>query len=406
MPFTFMHQPLKGIYIVYQLLTTLLIRIPWWTLRSLPRSWRPRTSWSLNRVLRINLLRHMICVVDQLGIFRITPNHLALETDVGANGVWIEPVPHLIVEELQAFADTSAVDVIRIPGYWMHKDGIDVKVASPLVAGEKVVYHLHGGAYVRCSAHPSDKTTNITRGLLECADLVRRTFSVEYRLSSTDPFPVANPFPAALIDALAGYNYLVNVVGLSPADIIVVGDSAGGNLAHALTRYLVENQNSANVNLPAPPGALVLFSPKIDMSDSHSTPGSSTFTCLKTDCITPDIGAYSRRAFLGPHGFAAAGTNRYISPACRYPAFSIDFKGFPRTLIVAGGAEILVDEIRTMRARMVRDLGEGDGIKPGEGKVRYIEEPDAAHDYVVFEWHEPERTNTLKEVARWIAMTA
>ncbi|KAK2462088.1 hypothetical protein APHAL10511_006551 [Amanita phalloides] len=323
-----------------------------------------------------------------------TPNHLAIESDVGANGVWIEPVPGLIAGELRAFADAAAVEALRIPGYWIHKDGVDAKVASLPIVGEKVVYHLHGGGYIRCSAHPSDPTANIAHGLLKFADSIRRTFSVEYRLSSTDPFPVANPFPAALIDALAGYSYLVNVVGFSPDDIIVAGDSAGGNLAHALTRYLVENQNS-NFNLPAPPGALLLFSPWCDLSDSHCVPGSSAMTCLNTDYITPDGGSYQKKAFLGPHGPEAGKTNRYISPACRHPSLSIDFKGFPRTLIVAGGAEIHIDQIRTMRTRMAHDLGE---------RVWYIEEADAAHDYVVFGWHEPERTRTLKEVALWMTM--
>ena len=48
---------------------------------------------------------------------------------------------------------------------------------------------------------------------------------------------------AALIDALAGYNYLVNTVGFHPTRIILEGDSAGGNLALALTRYLLEHRN-------------------------------------------------------------------------------------------------------------------------------------------------------------------
>lgn len=288
----------------------------------------------------------------------------------------------------------------------MHKEGSNVKVDSPPMAGEKVVYHLHGGAYVRCSAHPSDMTANIPRGILKFAESVHRTFSVEYRLSSTRPFAVANPFPSALIDAIAGYSYLVNDVGFSPTDIIVTGDSAGGNLAHALTRYLVENQNSSIDKLPPPPGGLVLFSPWCDASDSHDVPGSSTFIFRTTDIITPNHGSFAKRAFLGPHGLEEANINRYISPSCRYPSLSINFKGFPRTLITAGGVEILVDQIRLMRARMVDDLGEGDGVEGDKGKVQYIEEPDALHDYAIFKWHEPERSNTLKEVARWIAVAA
>jgi len=66
----------------------------------------------------------------------------------------------------------------------------------------------------------------------------------EYRLASTKPLPNAHPFPTQLLDALAGYNYLVNVGGFEPKNIIVAGNSAGSNLAHALTQYLVEHQDS------------------------------------------------------------------------------------------------------------------------------------------------------------------
>lgn len=35
---------------------------------------------------------------------------------------------------------------------------------------------------------------------------------------------------------------------------------------------------------------------------------------------------------------------------------------------------------------MVHDLGEGDGVKSDEGKVTYVEEPDAVHIFHAFEW--------------------
>ena len=47
---------------------------------------------------------------------------------------------------------------------------------------------------------------------------------------------MANPSPAVFMDAVAGFICLVNVVGFSPLDIVVLGDSSGRNLAHALTK--------------------------------------------------------------------------------------------------------------------------------------------------------------------------
>jgi hypothetical protein len=50
----------------------------------------------------------------------------------------------------------------------------------------------------------------------------------------------------------------------------------------------------------------------------------------------------------------------------------------------------------------IRDLGEGNGVKEGEGKVRYFEAPDGFHDYLVFAFHEPERTDTLVGINKWV----
>jgi acetyl esterase/lipase len=253
---------------------------------------------------------------------------------------------------------------------------------------------MHGGAYVRSSAHPEDFTATIPRGLLEHAESVHYAFSIEYRISSTSPNPIANPFPAALLDALAGYNYLVNDIGFSPSDIIFSGDSAGGNLAHALTRYLVEYKGTPNI--PAPPRALILMSPWTDMGTSHDRPGSSSYEFINSDYINTVEGSvnYSKDAFLGPFGMGAASHNRYISPASLHPSMSISFEGFPKTFIVAGGAEVLMDQIRTFWMKMVKDMG--------NENVKYYEAQDAIHDYLLFSWHEPERTNTLVEIAEWI----
>jgi len=385
------HQPAKGLYLIYQLISTLLVRIPLWVILAIPRSLRPRDSWNLKRVIQVKLLRHMLLLTSKTGPLTSMPDYLAITPGVNVNGIWVDPVPELIAGELKSWTLAASVSSVRIPGYWMHRKGSTIDIGAPPIPEEKVVYFLHGGAYIRLSAHPTDPTATITRGFLRHVNAVRRAFSIEYRLSSHKPYAVENPFPAALLDALAGYNHLVNVAGFSPSDIIVVGDSAGGNLAHALTRYLVEHKNAPNI--PAPPGALVLLSPWSDLSDSHVKPGSSAFTCEQSDYISGrGDSVYAKDAFLGPFGTGAT-HNKYISPASLHPSMSISFKGFPKTFIVAGGAEVLLDQIRTLKDRMVKDLGE---------KVKYYEAKDSVHDYLVFEWHEPERTNTLLEIAKWV----
>jgi acetyl esterase/lipase len=105
---------------------------------------------------------------------------------------------------------------------------------------------------------------------------------------------------------------------------------------------------------------------------------------------------WSRQAFVGPHGLGAAGINRYISPASL--SVTASFTGFPRTFIIAGGAERLYDIIITLKNRMVADMGEGGG----DGQVTYYEGPDAVHDYIAFAWFDPETTDTLQAIAEWL----
>jgi hypothetical protein len=85
-----------------------------------------------------------------------------------------------------------------------------------------VILYLHGGAYI---AGSPDTHRELTLRLAEgCGG---RVFSLKYRLS-----PQAQ-FPAALIDAVTAYKYLVDPPegalhkAVNPAKIVIAGDSAG-----------------------------------------------------------------------------------------------------------------------------------------------------------------------------------
>jgi hypothetical protein len=72
------------------------------------------------------------------------------------------------------------------------------------------------------TAHPSGVVCKVVIDFLPHSTTVRRTLAVEYRLGSSTPFEVANPLPAALIDAIAAYNYLINDLGFAPNDVYIV----------------------------------------------------------------------------------------------------------------------------------------------------------------------------------------
>jgi acetyl esterase/lipase len=143
-----------------------------------------------------------------------------------------------------------------------------------------VVLYFHGGVYVIGDA-------------FQAADLAfqvgRRTrakvISVDYRLAPE------HPYPAAVDDALAAYQALLDN-GTAPSDVAFAGESAGGGLAVAT---LV---NARDHGLPLPAAALVM-SPYADLTlagrpwkpsarptrcspQKHSRPGSPTIRRGKT----------------------------------------------------------------------------------------------------------------------------
>ncbi|ESK97156.1 hypothetical protein Moror_6377 [Moniliophthora roreri MCA 2997] len=381
MTLQYRRQPAKTIYLLYELLCTIFVKIPFWIVLAIPRGWRPVPSRSFKRTMAIHLFRHLVDSLDKVGLNE--PNHENLQ---GEDGVWVNPKPNLIVGDLKTWASVSSVEPVRIPGYFYFPQ------RSSNASSQKVIYSLHGGSYVMGSAHPSAVNANIPRALLEDAEsAVKCVFALEYRLSKSYPLEPANPFPAALIDAISGYDFLISEQGILPSDIIVEGDSAGGNLALALTRYLVENRIPG---LP-PPGGLLLLSPWCDVGTSHDVHPSS-IRILKADIDTePQRGMdYAKAAFLGPHGMGAADLNLYISPASLHPSMTASFKGFPKTFICAGETENLLPQVRLLRDRMVRDLG--------KRSVGYFEGQDEPHDYLVLPWLSVTREETLQEIAQWI----
>jgi len=227
------------------------------------------------------------------------------------------------------------------------------------------------------------------RSFVRCVS-IGRALALEYRLSTTDPYPVSNPFPAALFDAIAGYNYLINDLGFKPENVIIMGCSAGGHLGICLIRYILDNPGI----LPLP-SALVALHPWADLSGSFEGQyDSSAYTNHATDhADSMFYGApeYAMNAFVGPHD---PKTNIYISPASRHLEGKVSFKGFPRTFMNAGGRERLRDPTRVLRDRFIKDLG--------EGNVTYVEPPEVAHMYTALTFMEPERGLTLRQIDEWI----
>lgn len=200
--------------------------------------------------------------------------------------------------------------------------GVPVVWFSPRQPQPGVVLFLHGGSYIFGSA----MTTHVEM-LASLAERSRReVVGIEYRLAPE------HPYPAALEDALRAFDALV-ASGTSPSQIVLAGDSAGGNLALALQLALRERGG------PQAHAAL-LISPWVDLSASRAS-------CRRADAVD-----YGHTSFLLQHARDFAGTLPLDDP--RISLIDADLAGLAPLLVVAGGAERLFDECAELVERARR----------------------------------------------------
>ena len=184
------------------------------------------------------------------------------------------------------------------------------------------ILYCHGGGYT---------SGNLGYSRVLSSKLAHATgydvLSFEYRLAPEFPYP------AAVEDALRAWDSLM-LQGYGAQDVVLAGDSAGGNLALVLCRRLKE----AGRRLP---GALVLMSPWTDMTMS----GASYAKRAEIDpMLTPEYIEAVRVAY--------AGGRDYSSPDLS-PLFA-DLTHFPPTLIQAGDHEILYSDAEALSRALER----------------------------------------------------
>ncbi|KAF8057580.1 alpha/beta-hydrolase [Lyophyllum atratum] len=396
MVFAFRKQPLKTFYLIVSVASALFLRLPYWVVSALFPSNRPRRSWSLGRTVVVRGLQAVVNIMYDVGLTGGPDPNEASKSPDALGFVWVKGVSQEhITGRVAAAAKKNNVKPETISGYWYGKRDKDGRYAYRAKTNEKVIYYFHGGGHVSGSSNPRADSAPIVPVLLEKTSVVERAFALEYRLSSAPPFEAANPFPASLIDAIAGYKYLIDDLGFSPKDIIVQGSSSGGHLALALVLYLSESGIPA---LPVP-GGLLLISPTLDWAGTHDgRPASSMQRNLPSDIVDVILkSGYSARALCGALPQEELASNPYLSPA----SLSLSnchglFKKFPRTCIVAGDAEQTLDAMVTFRDRLVADIG--------HDSVLYLEYPDAIHGFTSFSFFEPQRSDALRDISEWLAV--
>ncbi len=218
-------------------------------------------------------------------------------------------------EEIEARHFPVEKWVVRNP---VDCDGVAAEwVTVPETRAERIVLYLHGGSF-------AFRFPNIYAAFAArlCRRFEARALLPDYRLAPE------HPFPAAPDDCHGAYRWLL-AAGHHPRDIIVVGDSAGGNLA------LVTLHRAREAGEPMP-ACVVLLSPAVDC----------TFTSPSmVDNEAHDPVLHLRNLLVLRRHYVPL-PQLHMHPEVS-PIFA-DFTGYPPLFLQAGSSEMMRDEaIRT-----------------------------------------------------------
>jgi acetyl esterase/lipase len=198
----------------------------------------------------------------------------------------------------------SPVNAGGVRGEWL------VPKASP--DAKSFILYQHGGGYVACSPGCYRSLTGALA--LRCD---ARVFVTDYRRAPE------HPFPAALEDVLATYDWLTGA-GVDPADIVAGGDSAGGGLTLSFLLALRERGSK-------PIAGAFLLSPWVDLTASGDS--------IRTNARSDDVIVHD-----GSDRFARmyAGDRALDDPLVS--GLYADLRGLPPLLVQASEIEMLRDD--------------------------------------------------------------
>lgn len=248
--------------------------------------------------------------------------------------------------------DVSKIDENGVRGEWIAPKNTD---------GKGVIFYIHGGGFVSCSAATHRP---LTAALARIGNV--RVFSLDYRRAPE------NLYPAAIDDAFAAYRWLLGQ-GFAAEKIAVAGDSAGGGLALSLLLKIRDE------NLPMP-ACGVCFSTWADLTGESESVRSNDGLCamFRTENIKEFADVY-----LGD----SSPRDVYASPALA------ELHGLPPVLLQVGSTELLLDDARTVHNK----------IQTSGGISELQIYDDLAHGWHLLDGLVPEARAALRQAVKFIA---
>jgi acetyl esterase/lipase len=254
----------------------------------------------------------------------------------------------------------SDVSITPVTGETIRGSWFVPKKAEPKLT----VLYFHGGGY---SFYPKAHA-NLSALITLAAQ--SRTFVLDYRLAPE------YRFPSQLEDAHSAYRWLLDN-GTNPNELVVGGDSAGGNLAIAFLLL------ARDLKLPLPKLVFAL-SPPTDFEAPMESEGSCT-SLVSNEAFDWIAGTM---LVQWADWFCPSNQRRdpYVSPAYA------DLRNISPIYIQAGRAEVLYDSIAAFAT----------GAKRQGANVVLESWADMNHDFQVFGYEAPQSTEALRRLGEVI----
>ncbi|GLI72018.1 hypothetical protein PoHVEF18_000185 [Penicillium ochrochloron] len=263
-------------------------------------------------------------------------------------------------------------EVVDLPhgteGYWLgNKDA------------KNVIIYYHGGGFAMAAGASH---FDFWLDLLQVVNENGHDIAVFFPRYTLTPHEV---YPTQLRQAIGALRYILTDAGRAPSNVIVGGDSAGGNLAMAVLLHLSHPHPDIDpITLSGPLAGVFGYAPWINFSHDWPSFKENAYRDVITDQA---LGRWSNAYLDGKQG------DSWSEPD-RAPAEWWSDAKTERILLLAGGDEILLGPIESFAKK----------VKSAFPNTTFVIGYDESHDaHLYVEAGSKEGTQSSRELRQWIA---
>ncbi len=237
----------------------------------------------------------------------------------------------------------------------------------------KVLYYIHGGCYI------AGLTNNYHSFVRDFCDMEEGITVVllDYKTAPEYQYPVQ------LNEALDLWNELTENRGYRAENIVIGGDSSGGNLALAMMLKIRDEGRKM-------PAGAFLLSPWTDMTMSGKSYAQNYRKDVEIGERKADLTDKKRKMLMKSDIYSFIGdadrTSPYLSP------LFASYEGFPPMFFAVGESEMLLDDT----------LGVVKKLEDANIPVICDRKPDMFHSYVLYKNMMPESRESYLQIKRFV----